>query len=310
MVTETYDAKATRPRLATSMRWILAPLRWRDTGRLPGRVRRVLSRLRRWLGRASAKRRSEPQRDWGVGDLHTAAGVSRLPLFSAIHPITGDQLLSTRRNEADELGLRRSDAAGLSSRRRPSHPRPRLATDPAAMGVPAGRERRAGPAGARGGLARPADSRIPRDALRVSGWAIFASESVSRVDVLVNGSRVGHARIGIQRPKLEGDGNPEAATAGFDLRIPPSSIPVGVNRATVEAVVIGENGSQFRLAPPHTIELTSPIMVPSEHGTEGARLRADLEGPVAKVWRRAEPPPVEGCLGGGSHQGRGIRAQP
>ena len=93
VVTETYDAKATRPRLAPSMRWILAPLRWRDTGRLPGRVRRVLSRLRRWLGRASAKRRSEPQRDWGVGYLHTAAGSSRLPLFSAIHPITGDQLL-------------------------------------------------------------------------------------------------------------------------------------------------------------------------------------------------------------------------
>ena len=310
VVTETYDAKATRPRLATSMRWILAPLRWRDTGRLPGRVRRVLSRLRRWLGRASAKRRSEPLRDWGVGYLHTAAGDSRLPLFSAIHPITGDQLLSTRRNEADELGYRDPTRLGFLVAAAPLTRVLGWQRTLLPWAYRLGRERRAGPAGARGGLARPADSRIPRDALRVSGWAIFARESVSRVDVLVNGSLVGHARIGIQRPKLEGDGNPEAATAGFDLRIPPSSIPVGVNRATVEAVVIGENGSQFRLAPPHAIELTSPIMVPSEQGTDGARLRADLEGAGRQGGRRAEPPPVEWRLGGGSHQGRGVRAQP
>ncbi len=300
VVTETYDAKATRPRLPTSMRWILAPLRWRDTGRLPGRVRLVLSRLRRWLGRASAQRRSDPLRDREVvGYLHTTAGVSRLPLFSAIHPITGDQLLSTRKTEAGELGYRDPTRLGFLVAAAPlTHvlgwQRTLL---PWAYRV--GTDRRAGPAGARGGLARPADSRIPRDALRVSGWAILASESVSRVDVLVNGSLVGHARIGIQRPNLEGGGNPEAATAGFDLRIPPSSIPDGVTRATVEAAVLGENGSQFRLAPPHAIELTAP-MVLSEQETEGARLRADLGGPAAKVQgpsrRRSNRASAEGVI--------------
>ncbi len=302
VVTEAYHAKATRPRLATSMRWILAPLRWRDTGRLPGRVRRVLSRLRRWLGRASAERRSEPLRDREVvGYLHTAAGASRLPLFSAIHPITGDQLLSTRRNEAEELGYRDPTRLGYLVAAAPLTRVLGWQRTPLPWAYRLGRERRAGPAGARGGLARPEASRIPRDALRVSGWAILARESVSRVDVLVNGSLVGHARIGIQRPKLEGDGNPEAATAGFDLRIPPSSIPAGVNRATVEAVVIGENGSQFRLAPPHAIELTSPIMALSEKEVERARLRADLGGPVAEVGlgpsrRRSNGASAEGVI--------------
>jgi glycosyltransferase involved in cell wall biosynthesis len=282
VVTETYDARATRPHLPSSMRWILAPLRWRDTGRLPGRFRRVLGRLRRWLGRASAKRRGEPRRDREVvGYLHTTGGSSRLPLFSAIHPITGDQLLSTRRNEAEELGYRDPTRLGYVAAAAPLTRVLGWQRTPLPWAYRLGGERRAGPAGARGALARPADSRVPRDALRVSGWAIFAGESVSRVDVLVNGSLVGRARIGIQRPKLKGDGNPEAATAGFDLRVPPSSIPAEADRATVEAVVVGEKGSQFRLAPPHPIELTSPIMALSERETEAARPRVDLGAQAA-----------------------------
>jgi glycosyltransferase involved in cell wall biosynthesis len=94
---------------------------------------------------------------------------------------------------------------------------------------------------------------------------------------------VGHARIGIQRPKLKADGNPEAATAGFDLRVPPSSIPAGVERVSVEAVVVGENGSQFRLAPPHSIELTGPIMALSARETKRTRSRAGRGGAVAEV---------------------------
>ena len=302
VVTETYDAKATRPRLVTSMRWILSPLRWRDTGRWPGRVRRVLSRLWRWLGRASAKRRSEPLRDREVvGYLHRKAGVSRLPLFSAIHPVTGDQLLTTRRNEAGELRYPNPTRLGYLVAAAPLTRVFGWQRTLLPWAYRLGTERRTCPAGARGALTRPADSRIPRDALRVSGWAILARESVSRVDVLVNGSLVGHARIGIQRKKIVDSGNPEAATAGFDLRIPPSSIPVGVNHATVEAVVIGENGSQFRLAPPHAIELAGPITGLSKQETEQAPLPADLGSPVAKVGfgpsrRRSNGASAEGVI--------------
>src|SRR5262249_52196624 len=64
----------------------------------------------------------------------------------------------------------------------------------------------------------------------------------------------------------------------FDLRIPPSSIPAEVDSATVEAVVIGENGSQFRLAPPHPIELARPIAALSEQEVQEARPRGDLGG--------------------------------
>jgi glycosyltransferase involved in cell wall biosynthesis len=49
----------------------------------------------------------------------------------------------------------------------------------------------------------------------------------------------------------------------------------------VEAVVVGEKGSQFRLAPPHPIELTSPIMALSERETEAARPRVDLGAQAA-----------------------------
>ena len=39
-----------------------------------------------------------------VGYLHRDAGGGRVPLLSAIHPITGDQLLTTNRWEATDLG--------------------------------------------------------------------------------------------------------------------------------------------------------------------------------------------------------------
>ncbi len=39
-----------------------------------------------------------------LGYLHRRAGPGRVPLFDAIHPITGDQLLSTHRWEAVDLG--------------------------------------------------------------------------------------------------------------------------------------------------------------------------------------------------------------
>jgi D-inositol-3-phosphate glycosyltransferase len=284
VVTETYEGKAARPSLNASIRWILAPLRWRDTGWMPRRLRRVLGRLRRRMRRAWAKRRKDPLRERPVGYLYSRADVSRLPLFSAIHPITGDQLLSTRLVEADELGYRGSTRLGYLVAAAPLTRVLGWRRTALPWAYRLGKDRRTGPAGARGALAQPADSRIPRDALRISGWAVLARESVSRVDVLVDGALVGQARIGIQRPNLEVGGNPEAATAGFDLRVPPSSLPSGVSRIKVEAVVVGENGSQFTLAPQYAIELTSPITALSEDEEAGAALlRGDLERTLGKA---------------------------
>jgi glycosyltransferase involved in cell wall biosynthesis len=280
IVTEDYDARATRPSLVASSRWVLAPLRWRDIGWLGGRLRHVLGRLRRWMRRAWARRRREPERDGSpVGYLHARSGVSTLPLFSAIHPITGDQLLSTRSGEASELGYQNPTRLGYVVAAAPLTRVLGWRRTALPWAYRLGKDRRTGPTGARGALAQPADSRVPREALRVSGWAVLARESVSRIDVLVNGAVVGQARLGIQRPNLEIGGNPEAATAGFDLRVPPSSLPSGLSRVTVEAVVVGANSSQFTLAPQHAIELTNPVAVPSEEEreAEAARLRTDLK---------------------------------
>jgi D-inositol-3-phosphate glycosyltransferase len=272
LVTETYDATARRPRPLRSVRWMLAPLAWPDVGGLSNRVRRVLARVRRFLRRPWAPRRQAPARGGPpAGYLYAADGPARLPLFSAIHPITGDQLLSTRNREAAVLGY--SDAARLGY----------LVAAAPLTGVLGWRRalvpwadrpgvgRRSGPAGARGALSQPADFLIPRDALRISGWAVLAGESVSRVDVIVDGAFVGRARIGIQRPMVEADGNPEAAIAGFDLRISPSRLPPEGSLVMVEAIAVGERGSRLTLAPEMPIELAAPMTMHREDSEAAAK---------------------------------------
>jgi len=271
LVTEAYDATARRPRLVGSVRWMLAPLTWSDVGGPANRARRVLARLRRFVRRPWAPRMRPPARRGSpAGYLYAADGPARLPLFSAIHPITGDQLLSTRAREARVLGY--SDASCLGY----------LAASAPLTGVLGWRRalvpwadrpgvgRRTGPAGARGALSQPADFLIPRDALRISGWAVLAGESVSRVDVTVDGAFVGRARIGIQRPRVESNGNPEAGIAGFDLRISPSRLPPEGSLVTVEAIAVGERGSRLTLAPEIPIELAAPMTMDRDEAEAAA----------------------------------------
>ena len=47
-----------------------------------------------------------------MGYLYTAAGDERLPLLSAIHPVTHDQLLTTNRWEAIDLGYGEPELLG------------------------------------------------------------------------------------------------------------------------------------------------------------------------------------------------------
>jgi glycosyltransferase involved in cell wall biosynthesis len=286
LVTESYDATARRPPAVRSVRWILAPLAWSEVGGLPNRARRVLARLRRFLRRPWAPRRRAPARAGPpAGHLYADNGPERLPLFSAIHPITGDQLLSTRDREARVLGY--SDPTRLGY----------LAAAAPLTGVLGWRRalvpwadrpgvgRRSGPHGARGALSQPADFLIPRDALRISGWAVLAGESVSRVDVIVDGAFIGRARIGIQRPWVEANGNPEAAIAGFDLRISPSRLPPEGSLVRVEAIAVGERGSRLTLAPELPIELAAPMTLERD-GSEVAAEPGRRSAPAASAASR------------------------
>ncbi|MEA2398402.1 MAG: hypothetical protein QOK25_1958 [Thermoleophilaceae bacterium] len=97
--------------VARAARWALAPLSWRDSSEgLGTRVRATLSRT---VGLAAA-RPAAPSGPNGstLGYLRREAGEGRLPLFSSLHPITGDQLLTTDPSESVYLGYGDPDLLG------------------------------------------------------------------------------------------------------------------------------------------------------------------------------------------------------
>lgn len=88
-----------RPR---RVRWVAAPLRWGMTATLraktPGAIAWRLARARRPLAPVASA--TGPP----VGYVHTQPAEGRLPLYSARHAITGDQMLSTEPTEAGDCG--------------------------------------------------------------------------------------------------------------------------------------------------------------------------------------------------------------
>ena len=97
-----------RARAGTAARWALAPLRWREDDGSSGE--RVVAAARRaaaapvHLARRVRSSRHSPGRAETVGWLFAQDGDGRTPLFSAIHPVTGDQLLGRSRIEAGDMG--------------------------------------------------------------------------------------------------------------------------------------------------------------------------------------------------------------
>jgi hypothetical protein len=117
--TSRYHPGAVSPDTLQLARWIGAPVRWRGFGRPGGRAKAMLRRGAEAaaIGVASRRRNSvfaengtegEPAdihaRRALVGHLYGEAGPHRRELFAAIHPITGDQLLTPHRLEAADMG--------------------------------------------------------------------------------------------------------------------------------------------------------------------------------------------------------------
>jgi hypothetical protein len=96
--------------LGSAARWAVAPLAWRDNGvPLRARARAMAGRASRALGRGRPVSAAPLAR---VASIHVHPTPSRLPLFSAVHPVTGDQLLTTERLEAADLGYGEPELLG------------------------------------------------------------------------------------------------------------------------------------------------------------------------------------------------------
>jgi hypothetical protein len=105
-----------RPLLA--LRWSLAPLAWRGVdASLAARALTALRRIGSQLGggpRAPSAAAGPP-----LGYLKHEPGPGRLPLYSAIDPLSGDQLLSTDATEAVELAFGHPQLIGYMEERAP-----------------------------------------------------------------------------------------------------------------------------------------------------------------------------------------------
>jgi glycosyltransferase involved in cell wall biosynthesis len=104
------ESELTRPsRLsadpARAARWMLAPLRWASVPP-PAAQRAVGSRARHLARRLSPVTRGESVRPEILGWLRRTPAPGYSALFSATHPVTGDQFLTRSEIEATDLGYR------------------------------------------------------------------------------------------------------------------------------------------------------------------------------------------------------------
>jgi hypothetical protein len=124
--------------LRQSLEWVADPATWRGFGRPLPRARAVARRSREAArftvqrpGIASRAEAATPPQGW----LLAEEGTDRAPIFSAVHPVTADQLVTCDAGEAEELGYGQPQLIGYVLRLVPvtgsrARPRPALAWAP------------------------------------------------------------------------------------------------------------------------------------------------------------------------------------
>jgi glycosyltransferase involved in cell wall biosynthesis len=238
--------------LAWRMRWVLSPLRW---SRGPVRALRLVAwRLRHARqfpllpSAASAAMASPPD-----GYLERHPGPDLLPLFEAIHPITGDQLVTTNHWEVTDLGYVHRRLLGYVHVSAPvtgglDAPRPELA-----WASRAGRRPRSDvawqPACPGAQVDRPQDgwivSLLPAT---VAGWAMFPRESVVRIDMTVNGNPAGRARLGLPRLDVAARCDcVDAPVSGWEHALDARVLPPRAHEAILGGTVHGSAGGKIAL---------------------------------------------------------------
>jgi glycosyltransferase involved in cell wall biosynthesis len=105
VATPGFAPSADAPSTSTLVRWAAAPANWRGFGHLEARGRSVVRRAID-ARHESSRPRSAPAAASGApaGYVFGEAAPGRVPLFAASHPVTGDQLVTIYRLEAQDMG--------------------------------------------------------------------------------------------------------------------------------------------------------------------------------------------------------------
>ena len=110
-------------------RWMCAPLVW-DAPPPPRWAQRAVGSRARHLMRSRTRSRAMGRRGHEtLGWLRRAAATGYSPLFSATHPVTGDQFLTRSQLEATELGYRIDGVLGYVFDAGTDHPEALAATE-------------------------------------------------------------------------------------------------------------------------------------------------------------------------------------
>jgi glycosyltransferase involved in cell wall biosynthesis len=112
LVTDRYRPEVAAPSARQLVRWVGAPAGWRGFGRVQGRARAMLRRGAEapTIAVGAGRRTRDPNHagiavgEAPLGYLYGEGGPRRRELFSAIHPITADQLLTFHPLEAADMG--------------------------------------------------------------------------------------------------------------------------------------------------------------------------------------------------------------
>jgi len=268
-----------RPSLQAVARWVLEPKGWVEDYRalrMRAMARRIEVSLRMLL--RTYPRDERPSGD-PVGYLG-GNGQASLPLYGAVHPVTGDQLLTTTTIEAERLGYEGSALLGHLAATAPVTGALGMAETDVAW---AARTRHQEARRPQGSIDRPLRGEtVSRDAFIVTGWALWPPEPVARVEIAIDGTPAGCARLGLPRPDVasrpEQRGRPDAAICGFEFPVGPSALPGESADLRIDAVMVRTDGERSRLS-----EVTVALEPPHQRLADPDGRAAGLHARVEKV---------------------------
>lgn len=288
VLTREYRPRAGRPRPLLLARWVMAPLRWRGFASLPARVRILFQRACQ-APLALARRPAAVPMTGGdpAGYLDREGSYGSLALYAAIHPVTGDQIVTTDPREAFELDYEDPTLLGHLGAIAPVTGR----LGPVAVPIPWASRLGQPPSGDSSPLSAP-DGNIDypvrgdvvdREAFFVSGWALLPSGPPVRVELLADGAVVARARLGIDRLDLVGRSRVAGAPiAGFEHMMVESELPEGAERLALAAVAYGAEGERHRL-PPVKVHLQRRQAAARQPGPVDGRVERPARARSAKL---------------------------